>query len=92
MAFLILSLFYFVIDVLKFQKWAFFLKVIGMNSLTIYLAYHFIDFAYTSRIIFSGLYAPAPEQFHDALEALGALILVWSMIYFLYRKRIFIKI
>ena len=92
MAFLILSLFYYVIDVLKFQKWAFFFKVIGMNSLTIYLAYHFIDFAYTSRIIFSGLYAPAPEQFHEALEALGALILVWSMIYFLYRKRIFIKI
>lgn len=92
MAFLILSLFYYVIDVLKFQKWAFFFKVIGMNSLTIYLAYHFIDFAYTSRIIFSGLYAPAPEQFHEALEALGALILIWSMIYFLYRKRIFIKI
>ncbi len=92
MAFLILSLFYYVIDVLKFQKWAFFFQVIGMNSLTIYLAYHFIDFAYTSRIIFSGLYAPVPEQFHDALEALGALILVWSMMYFLYMKRIFIKI
>ena len=92
MAFLILSLFYYVIDVLKFQSWAFFFQVIGMNSLTIYLAYHFIDFEHTSHILFAGLYAPLPEQFHDALEALGALILVWSMMYFLYKKRIFIKI
>ena len=92
MAFLILSLFYYVIDVLKFQGWAFFFQVIGMNSLTIYLAYHFIDFEHTSHLLFAGLYAPVPEQFHDALEALGALILVWSMMYFLYRKKIFIKI
>ena len=92
MAFLILSLFYYVIDVLKFQSWTFFFQVIGMNSLTIYLAYHFIDFEHTSHLLFAGLYAPVPEQFHDALEALGALILVWSMMYFLYRKKIFIKI
>lgn len=92
MAFLILSLFYYVIDVLKFQSWAFFFQVIGMNSLTIYLAYHFIDFEHTSHALFAGLYAPLPEQFHPALEALGALILVWSMMYFLYRKKIFIKI
>ena len=92
MAFLILSLFYYVIDVLKFQRWAFFFQVIGMNSLTIYLAYHFIDFEHTSKILFSGLYAPVPEQFHDALKALGALVLIWSMIYFLYKKKIFIKI
>jgi len=92
MAFLILSLFYYVIDVLKFQSWAFFFQVIGMNSLTIYLAYHFIDFEHTSYALFGGLYAPLPEQFHDALKALGALVLVWSMMYFLYRKKIFIKI
>jgi predicted acyltransferase len=92
MAFLILSIFYYVIDVLKFQSWTFFFQVIGMNSLTIYLAYHFIDFEHTSHALFAGLYAPVPEQFHDALEALGALVLVWSMMYFLYRKKIFIKI
>jgi predicted acyltransferase len=92
MAFLILSLFYYVIDVLKFQSWTFFFQVIGMNSLTIYVAYHFIDFEHTSHALFAGLYAPVPEQFHDALEALGALVLVWSMMYFLYKKKIFIKI
>jgi hypothetical protein len=63
-----------------------------MNSLTIYLAYHFIDFAHTSSALFAGLYDPIPEPFHNALEALGGLALIWSMMYFLYRKKIFIKI
>lgn len=92
MAFLFLSVFYWIIDVMKYQKWAFFFQVIGMNSLTIYLVYHFIDFSQTSHIMFSGLYAPVPDQFHKALEALGALVLVWLLMYFLYRKKIFIKI
>ncbi|MFV8227082.1 DUF5009 domain-containing protein, partial [Christiangramia aquimixticola] len=37
LAFLSLGLFYLVIDMLKFQKWAFFFVVVGMNSLTIYM-------------------------------------------------------
>lgn len=92
MAFLSLALFYQVIDVWKFRKWAFFFHVIGMNSLTIYLVYRFVPFAQISKRIFSGLYAPLPEDFQPALDAFGGLILVWLVMYFLYRKKIFIKI
>ncbi|MEO8583666.1 MAG: DUF5009 domain-containing protein, partial [Flavitalea sp.] len=92
MSFLVLTLFYFLVDVLHFNKWFFFFYVVGMNSLTVYLAYRFIDFAHSSQLLFSGLYQPLPEKYHPALEAFGALILVWSFLYFLYRKKIFIKI
>lgn len=92
MAFVFLAFFYCLIDVLKYQKWAFFFQVIGMNSLTIYLAYHFIDFYKTSRMLFAGLYAPTPEPWHEVFEALGALGLVWLLMFFLYKKKIFIKI
>ncbi len=92
MAFVFLAVFYFLIDVLKFQKWAFFFKVIGMNSLTIYLAYRFIDFYHTSNLLFGGLYAPLPEPWHKVFEALGALGLVWLLLYFLYRQKLFVKI
>lgn len=92
LAFLSLSLFYFLIDVMKYKKWTFFFQVIGLNSLTIYLVYHFINFYYTSRLLFSGLYAPAPEPWHEVFEAIGAVILVWLFLYFLYRKKIFVKI
>lgn len=92
MAFFALALFYWIIDVMQFKKWSFFFYVIGLNSLTVYLAYRFIDFTYSSRLLFSGIYAPAPEPIHPALEAIGALILIWTFLYFLYRKKIFIKI
>lgn len=92
MAFLFLALFYWIIDVKGYTKWAFFFKVIGMNSLTIYLAYQFIDFNYSSERIFKSLYMYTPEKWQEVFQALGATILVWLFLYFLYKKKIFIKI
>jgi len=91
-AFLFMAVFYWVIDVMKYQKWAFFLKVIGMNSLATYLLYYFIDFYYTSNLMFYGLYAPLPEQWQKVFEAVGALVLVWLTLYLMYRKKIFLKV
>ncbi|MDA0195147.1 MAG: DUF5009 domain-containing protein [Bacteroidetes bacterium] len=92
MAFLFMALFYAVIDVWGYRKWAFFFQVIGLNSLTIYLGYRFIGFNQTSELLFSGLYAPFPEQWHDVFQAIGTVGLVWLFLYILYRKGIFIKV
>lgn len=92
MSFLAFGLFYGIIDIMKFRKWTFFFVVIGMNSLTIYLAYRFIDFRYTSRSLFGGLYSGLPETWHPVFESLGALVIVWLFLYFLYRRRIFFRI
>jgi predicted acyltransferase len=92
LAFLSLALFYLVIDILKFQRWAFFLVVVGMNSLTIYMVYRFVNFRHTSRLLFQGLYEPLGEKWFPVMESLGALLLVWLFLYFLYKKRIFFKV
>ena len=92
MAFLTFALFYWVIDMLKYQKWTFFFIVIGMNSLTIYMVYRFIDFGYTSRLLFEGLYNGTNEKWHPVFESVGALVIVWLFLYFLYRRKVFIKI
>ena len=92
MAFLALTLFYWIIDVLKYQKWAFFFQVIGLNSLIIYMASNFINFRYTSGRLFGGLYALAPEEWHEVFQAFGAVVLVWLFLYFLYRNKLFVKI
>ena len=92
MALLSFALLYWVIDILQYRKWTFFFVVIGMNSLTIYLAYRFIDFGHTSRLLFEGFYSAAPEEWHPVFESLGALVIVWVFLYVLYRKRIFINI
>ena len=92
MGFLTIALFYWIIDILQFRRWTFFFIVVGMNSLTIYLAYRLIDFGYTSRLLFEGLYIRSPEPWHPVFQSLGALALVWIFLYVLYRLRIFIKI
>lgn len=92
MAFLFTAFFYGVIDVMGYHKWAFFFKVIGMNSIVVYLAYRFIDFGYTSRLLFEGFYMHTAAKWHPAFNALGALALVWIMLYILYRNKIFVRI
>lgn len=92
MAVLCMFTFYGLIDVLKYKKWAFFFQVIGLNSLTIYLGYRFIDFSETSHLLFGGIYSIAPEPWHEVFQAFGAMMLVWLLLYFLYREKIFIKI
>lgn len=92
MGFLILALFYWVIDVKGYKKWTFFFKVIGMNSLTVYFLYRFVNFRRMSEMLIGGLYAPLSEDWQPVIQALGALALVWLFLYFLYRKGIFVKI
>jgi predicted acyltransferase len=91
-AFIFMAVFYWLIDVMKYQKWVFFFKVIGMNSLATYLLYYFINFYYTSNLLFYGFYAPLPEEWQKVAEATGALFLVWMTLYFMYRKKIFLKV
>ncbi len=92
MASLALMLCYWIIDVLKFRRWSFFLEVIGVNALTIYLLCRFVDFPQISDRLLGGLYAPVPAEFHPAFAALGGVLIVWSVLAFLHRRRIFFKI
>lgn len=92
MAFIFLAAFYWLIDIKGYRKWAFFFKVIGMNSLLVYYAYRFVDFNYTSELIFSGIYAITPEVWHEVFQAVGALLLVWLFLYVMYKNKIFVKV
>ncbi|MBO9616587.1 MAG: DUF5009 domain-containing protein [Dyadobacter sp.] len=92
MAFAMLALFYWIIDVKGYYKWAFFFRVIGLNSLVIYLAVRFVNFNESSRLLFAGIYKHAPENWHEVYNTLGGFVLVWLFLYFLYRQKIFVKV
>ncbi len=92
MSFFFMAAFYAIIDLHQLKKWSFFFVVVGMNSLTIYMVYRFVNFRYTSRLLFEGLYMPLDGKWHPVLESLGALILVLLFLYFLYRQKIFFKV
>lgn len=89
---LFFALFYYVIDVKNMRKWTLFFTVIGMNSITIYMAHRIIDFQYTADFLFSGLIRLAPENAKLLVSSIGLVIVSWLFLYFLYRKKIFLKV
>ena len=87
--------FYAVIDVLGFSKWAFPLKVIGMNSIAIYMAQSVIGAHRANEYLFSWTwrYLPADCANLKALfTSLGYVTVCWLFLYFLYRKNTFLKV
>lgn len=89
---LIFALFYYIIDVKGWKKWDIFFTVIGLNSITIYLAQRFIDFNYTANRLFGGFVALFPEQYHPLLGWSAYILVCWLFLYVLYRKKIFLKV
>lgn len=89
---LLLSLFYAIIDVMGFKKWSFVFVVVGMNSITIYVASKLIDFGYTVDFVFGGLMKLTPTQYGPLLHWTGILVIEWLLLYFLYRKKVFLRI
>jgi predicted acyltransferase len=89
---LLFSLFYLVIDVWGYRKWAFFFTVIGMNSITIYMAQRMIRFSYTSDFLFKGMMGWFPETWTPLLTSCGFLAVSWAFLYFLYKQKIFLKV
>ena len=89
---LLLALFYAVIDVWGYTKWAFFFIVIGMNSILVYMADRFIDIGYTTDFFFEGLLRPLGEPAGLVLWWIGFVLVEWAVLYFLYRKKVFLRV
>lgn len=89
---LLFSVFYLIIDVLQYKRWAFFFVVIGMNPITIYLTEKIIDFKYATHFLFGGFADLLPDLLTPLIEGCGLIIIVWVFLYYLYRKKIFFKI
>lgn len=89
----LMALFYLVIDVARLRTWSVPFVWIGMNSILIYLAAHgLINFESTAQFLFGGLirYAAPPWQPVWIAAAIVAVQLV--LLYFLYKKKLFLKV
>lgn len=89
---LLLSLFYYVIDVLGYKSWAFFFKVIGMNSILIYISGRFINWEYTAHGFFGWLGQLVANPFNAFAMAVCYILVKWAFLYFLYKKKVFLKV
>jgi len=89
---LFLSLFYYVIDVLGYKKWAFYFKVIGMNSILIYLSGHFIEWEYATNGMFKWLGQLFNDPWKLVVMSICYVMVKWGFLYFLYLKKVFLRV
>lgn len=90
---LLLSVFYLVTDIWTWRKWAFPFIVIGLNPITIYLCNGgMINFRSTAQYFFGGLNQFMSGASADFYMALFTFLVSWFFLYFLYKKKIFLKV
>jgi heparan-alpha-glucosaminide N-acetyltransferase len=92
---LLLGAFYGVVDVWQRQRWAFPLVVIGANSIAAYLIAHLFQ-GFILKNLVTHLGAGPFRFFGEAYQpfVLGAagLFIMWLLLYWMYRRKIWLKI
>lgn len=100
-AFALFAVFYYVIDVRGWLKWSFFFRVIGMNAIVIWMLTRLYGIGRYSKFdplsdaakwLFGGVATLVGGNWGAVVLALGYIAVCWSLLYFLYRKNIFIKV
>ncbi len=90
---LLLALFYFVIDVQQIKAWSMPFVWLGCNSILIYMAAHgVVNFLSTSEFLFGGIIKQFSPQWSEALLWTGVAIIQFAALYFLYKRKLFLKL
>ena len=74
------------------KRWTFFFRVIGLNSITIYLAQRIVGFGGIANFFFGGAASHCPEAIARVISNAGYVAICWLFLYFLYRKSTFLKV
>lgn len=88
--FLLIMAFYWIIDVKGWKKWSFFFRVIGMNSIFIYLLHAFVDIDKVTNRIFG--WTVLWGDFGVLFYTVGEIMMVWMLLYYMYKKNIFLRV
>lgn len=91
-ALFVFAILYWIIDVKGHDGWILPFKVIGMNSITIYMAQMIVNFRGLGRAMFGGFADLCPQQVAAVIDNAVYVAICWLFLYFLYRKKIFLKV
>ncbi|MCA6075450.1 acyltransferase family protein [Fulvivirga sedimenti] len=89
--YLILAFFYWLIDMKGIRRWAFPLKVIGMNAITAYVLSHVIRFSTIAGFILFGT-EQYTGPYYGALEVFGGFLILYLILWYMYRNKTFVKV
>jgi predicted acyltransferase len=92
---LMLAAFYGLMELKGWVKWAFPLMVVGMNSIAAYIMAHTMEGYFMSALkthLGIGFFSVFGDELRPVLMGVSVLIIFWLILYWMYRKRILIRI
>ena len=89
--FLLMALFYYIIDYKGWNKYAKWLKVYGMNSITAYMLAMCVNFSSIGQSLLHGL-KPYVGDYYQILISLSNAVVIYLILWSLYRSKIFLKV
>ena len=94
LSWILLAIFYEIIDLRKWRRWSGLFIVIGSNSILAYLiSTRFMGpFRSIASTLFEGASLWLPAQAHAVLMVLFTYGLVWLLLWYLHRQRLFLKL
>lgn len=93
--FWMMAAFYAVIDVAGWKRWAFPFVVIGMNSIAMYVMAHTVEDFFASSLdthLFKDWSKMAGEIFAPMLHGAAVLLILWLILLWMHRRRIYLRI
>ena len=87
-----LAVFYWVIDVRGWKRWALFFQIIGMNAITIYMLRRIVPMRHISEFFLKGIASWGDAAWSALVVSLGEVAVGWLVLWFLYRKKTFLKV
>ncbi|MGJ8656038.1 MAG: acyltransferase family protein [Akkermansiaceae bacterium] len=90
---MLLGAFYLIMDAIGFWHWAFFFIVIGMNSITIYMALKLFNIQETSNKLFAGTIDHFYKiQYQPLITTIAFILTWWTILFIMYRKKVFLRV
>lgn len=90
-SFVLLALFYWLVDVQGYTKWAYPFRVIGLNAIAAYVGSHVFNFSLIAKQIFFGF-----EQFtgayYDAFCDLAGFGILYFILWYMHKNKTYIKV
>ena len=91
-SFMLMALFYLIVDHWKIRGWSFYFKIIGMNSIFVYLFTRIIDVQHVTEFFVGWLAKPMGEAVGGLFLILSGLAIIWLILFYMYKKKIFLRV
>ncbi len=94
-SFLILAALHYIVDVRLWRRWTFPFVVVGMNSLAFYLMRHALETPladFLKRHFGTDVFRILGDPLEPALIGACSLLIIWLIVFWMYRRKLFLRL